>query len=223
VSTRVAAWLAWSLAALNMAMFLASAALYVLALSAQSPSNWITIGTVSEMLGFVPFLAFPIVGALITSRRPQNPIGWICLADGILWSLLGMTDYYTRYAAQVCPDARPVRTKGVVDKREELVSRSVYLFEVRAESLPYIPVRDVLQKHFAVADDGVQGCAQLVAEVGEQGSPGPLGSARMVVPALSLLSGFVRKRGVAHNGAFLSSKRASILPSKRGSSMGLVS
>jgi hypothetical protein len=80
-----------------MAMFLASAALYVLSLSAQSPSNWITVGTVSEVLGFVPFLAFPIVGALITSRRPQNPIGWICLADGLLWSLLGITDYYTRY------------------------------------------------------------------------------------------------------------------------------
>jgi hypothetical protein len=98
MSTHAAARLAWSLAALTMAMFLASAVLYVLALSAQPPSNWITVGTVSEMLGFVPFLAFPIVGALIASRRPQNPIGWICLADGILWSLLGITDYYTRYA-----------------------------------------------------------------------------------------------------------------------------
>jgi hypothetical protein len=98
MSTHAAARLAWSLAALTMAMFLASAVLYVLALSAQPPSNWITVGTVSEMLGFVPFLAFPIVGALIASRRPRNPIGWICLADGILWSLLGITDYYTRYA-----------------------------------------------------------------------------------------------------------------------------
>jgi hypothetical protein len=80
-----------------MAMFLASAALYIIALSAQSPSDWITVGTVSELLGFVPFLAFPIVGALIASRRPHNPIGWICLADGLLWSLLGITDYYSRY------------------------------------------------------------------------------------------------------------------------------
>jgi hypothetical protein len=80
-----------------MAMFLTSAALYVLALSAQSRGNWLTGGTVSEMLGFVPFLAFPLVGALIASRRPRNPIGWICLADGFLWGLLGMTDYYSRY------------------------------------------------------------------------------------------------------------------------------
>ena len=97
MSARASAWLAWWLAALTMAMFLASAALYVLANSAQSPGNWMTVGTVSEILGFVPFLAFPIVGALIASRRPQNPIGWICLADGLLWSLLGMTDYYSLY------------------------------------------------------------------------------------------------------------------------------
>jgi hypothetical protein len=79
-------------------MFLASAALYVLSLSAQSPSTWITVGTVSEIVGFVPFLAFPVVGALIASKRPQNPIGWICLADGLLWSILGMADYYSRYS-----------------------------------------------------------------------------------------------------------------------------
>ncbi len=78
-------------------MFLASAALYVLTRSAQFPGNWVTGGTVSELLGFVPFIAFPIVGALIASRRPHNSIGWICLADGLLWSLLGMTDYYGRY------------------------------------------------------------------------------------------------------------------------------
>ncbi len=97
MSSRASAWLAWSLAALTVAMFLASAALYVFARSAQTPGQWITSGTVSEILGFVPFLAFPIVGALIASRRPFNRVGWICLADGLLWSLLGMTDYYTRY------------------------------------------------------------------------------------------------------------------------------
>jgi hypothetical protein len=33
----------------------------------------------------LPFLAFPLVGALIASRRPENPIGWICLAAGLFW------------------------------------------------------------------------------------------------------------------------------------------
>jgi signal transduction histidine kinase len=94
VSTRASAWLAWSLAALCVAMFLASLALYVLARSAQSPGNWVTV---SDKLIFVPFLAFPLVGALIASRRPENSIGWICLADGLLFLLLGMTESYSTY------------------------------------------------------------------------------------------------------------------------------
>jgi hypothetical protein len=94
---RTVAWLAWSLAGLSLAMFLVSAVLDVLLRSAQSPSPWVTVGTVGEMLGFVSFLAFPIVGALISSRHPRNPIGWICLADGLLWMLLGVIDSYYRY------------------------------------------------------------------------------------------------------------------------------
>jgi hypothetical protein len=64
---------------------------------AQSPGNSNILGTVSETVSFVLFLAFPIVGALIASRRPQNPIGWICLADGLLWMLLAVTDSYSMY------------------------------------------------------------------------------------------------------------------------------
>jgi hypothetical protein len=37
------------------------------------------------------------VGALIASRRPHNPIGWICLAVGFLFLLLGMIDFYSVY------------------------------------------------------------------------------------------------------------------------------
>jgi hypothetical protein len=34
---------------------------------------------------------------VIASRRPRNPIGWILLADGLLWMLTGMMDYYGLY------------------------------------------------------------------------------------------------------------------------------
>ena len=97
MNVRVAAWIAWSLAALSVAMFVAGGVLYVLARSAQSPGEWVTIGTVSEMLTFVPYLAFPIIGALVASRRPENPIGWICLASGLLFMLLAVTDSYSIY------------------------------------------------------------------------------------------------------------------------------
>jgi len=97
MSARAAAWLAWALAALCVAMFVVGGALYALARSAQSPGNLVTVGAASEMVSFVPFLAFPIVGALIASRRPHNPIGWICLADGLLWMFLMVTDQYSIY------------------------------------------------------------------------------------------------------------------------------
>ncbi len=94
MGARAAAWLAWSLAALCVAMFVAVGVFDFLA---QSPGNSNILGTVSETVSFVLFLAFPIVGALVASRRPQNPIGWICLADGLLWMLLAVTDSYSIY------------------------------------------------------------------------------------------------------------------------------
>src|SRR5918997_6691426 len=89
--TRASAWLAWSLAGLSLAVFLASGAFYVLDPSARSPGNWLTVGTVSDMLSFVSFLAFPLVGALIASKRPHNPIGWMCLVVGLFWMLMTLS------------------------------------------------------------------------------------------------------------------------------------
>jgi hypothetical protein len=94
---RAASWLAWSLAALSMVMFLASVALFVLARAAHDPSSLVASRPVIDLLVSVPFLAFPVVGALIASRRPHNPIGWFCLAVGLLWMLLGVFDYYGVY------------------------------------------------------------------------------------------------------------------------------
>jgi len=97
MSSHASSWLAWSLAALCVAMFLALVALFVLTRSARNPSSLGTRLTLIDLLVGVPFLAFPLVGALIASRRPHNPIGWICLAVGLLFMLLGVTDFYSRY------------------------------------------------------------------------------------------------------------------------------
>jgi hypothetical protein len=104
VSKRTASWLAWSLAALSLALFAATIAFYILTPSPQTPSSWGTGGLVGTVLIFVPYLAFPIVGALIASRRPQNPVGWICLADGLVWMLAFVTGAYGEYGLLV---ARP--------------------------------------------------------------------------------------------------------------------
>jgi hypothetical protein len=80
-------------------MFLASVAFFVLiqAAQAEAPSSLVTSRSIIDLLVSVPFLAFPLVGALIASRRPRNPIGWICLAVGLLWMLLGLFDFYSVY------------------------------------------------------------------------------------------------------------------------------
>src|SRR5215211_785484 len=90
MSTRTASWLAWSLAGLCVAMFLASVVLHVLAHSSQEPTS--SSDTLSELLIFFSFLAFPIVGALIASRHPKNPVGWICLVVGLIWTLIFLGD-----------------------------------------------------------------------------------------------------------------------------------
>jgi hypothetical protein len=93
MSARAAALLAWSLAGLSVAMFVATGALTISSLyvgPATQPSS--TGGTLGDLLPFVPFLAFPVAGALIASRRPRNPIGWICLAAGFFWMLIVLED-----------------------------------------------------------------------------------------------------------------------------------
>ena len=94
---RAASWLAWSLAGLSAIMFIASVALYFLTRSIQFAGSWITVGTIGELLVLVPFLAFPLVGALIASKRPYNPIGWICLVAGLLWMLMILSESYSEY------------------------------------------------------------------------------------------------------------------------------
>jgi hypothetical protein len=79
-------------------LFVASVVLYVLARSAQDvPSSLATRLTLIDLLVSVPFLAFPLMGALIASMRHHNPIGWICLANGLLFALYAMINYYSMY------------------------------------------------------------------------------------------------------------------------------
>jgi signal transduction histidine kinase len=81
------AYLAWSLAALSIIVVIATfgvAARYAIIsgdfrafLSHQALTPFLTI-------------AFSLVGALVASRVPKNPIGWIFLSVGILYTLTGL-------------------------------------------------------------------------------------------------------------------------------------
>jgi len=83
-------------------MFLASVALwFLLVRSVQLSGSLGADLTVAGLLLYLPFLAFPIVGAFIASARPENPIGWILLADGLLWMCISVTDFYGLYGLAV--------------------------------------------------------------------------------------------------------------------------
>jgi hypothetical protein len=89
--------MAWSLAALSVALNVAQMVLFVLARSADVPESWDVNFSLSVQVAGGVFLVFPLVGVLIASRHPGNPIGWVILADGLLWMLSGALDYYAVY------------------------------------------------------------------------------------------------------------------------------
>jgi hypothetical protein len=78
-------------------LFSAAVVLFASARLAPVPDSRGAHLPVGDLLPYVPFLAFPVVGALVASRRPENPVGWICLAVGLLWMFSSFTDVYGFY------------------------------------------------------------------------------------------------------------------------------
>src|SRR5215203_2364608 len=94
MSTRFTTWVAWSLACLGVASFLLAVMMHIATLPVRPLGSWGTGGISTPVWAILPFFPFLIVGALIASRRPKNPIGWISLAVGILWMLSNVASSY---------------------------------------------------------------------------------------------------------------------------------
>src|SRR5215212_6730981 len=100
-------YLAWSLCTLCVALAVASLILALL--------NGRTLGeifmawdgpTISTLL--IETVSFSVIGALIASHRPENPIGWIFLAEGFCYGLLSTADEYATYALLTNPGSLPL-------------------------------------------------------------------------------------------------------------------
>src|ERR687898_418428 len=103
MSSRTAAWLAWSLCAV--CVVLIGLALVLDFLISEAASDSISIGKPGQrpgpafaLLTGVLSLASPTVGALIASRLPANPIGWIFCGTGLLYTAQRFTQAYADYA-----------------------------------------------------------------------------------------------------------------------------
>ena len=93
MSSRTAAWLAWSPLAAMFGFLVAGFFLPPL---------------VSGNLFFLPIaVAFATVGSLVASRRPANPIGWLLLAFGSVAAFNFFAGKYAFYALVTHPDSLP--------------------------------------------------------------------------------------------------------------------
>jgi hypothetical protein len=97
MSARTAAWLAWSLCALCVALAAASPILGLL--NGRTLSEIFTAWSGPSIVALATLIgSFSVIGALIASHRPENPIGWIFLTVGFFYGLLSAGDQYAVYA-----------------------------------------------------------------------------------------------------------------------------
>jgi hypothetical protein len=88
MNSRAAAWVAWSLLALAVALLAGGIAL---ASTTKSPELELPYGSVGDadsvVLELANVLTFSVVGAIVASRHPRNPIGWIFCTVGLVTGL----------------------------------------------------------------------------------------------------------------------------------------
>ncbi len=100
VSRRTASWLAWSLCALSLA--LTALSLLLLNLNLAQPNTYIYDYWLDNTVGAISFAP---VGALIASRRPANPVGWLLCLYGVGLSIGHFSAQYAIYTLLAQPNS----------------------------------------------------------------------------------------------------------------------
>jgi hypothetical protein len=101
MSRRAVAWLAWLLCGVSMLLGVAGAVFGV-------RNGYRPIELVREVsVGVLLAVTFPLVGALVASRRPGNPLGWIFCLIGLSQGLVTAGWEYATYALRTAPGTVP--------------------------------------------------------------------------------------------------------------------
>ncbi len=104
MSRRTAAWLAWSVCAVCVALIVLTFSLDFFTDDRFTSSGFILSqrpGPAFVVLTGMLSLVYPAVGAIIASRLPTNPIGWIFCGVGLLYTTQRFTQAYADYALLV--------------------------------------------------------------------------------------------------------------------------
>jgi hypothetical protein len=101
----LAAGLAWALWALTTLGLAATAWLDRLLRQADMPELiWLHLSGIPQVVAAV---SAATVGAVLASRRPAHPVGWLLLGLGLSLTMWGLTFGYTRYGLVARPGALP--------------------------------------------------------------------------------------------------------------------
>jgi hypothetical protein len=105
MSRRVAAWLAWSLCAVSLALY--ALALLLIFLGRSAPTQEGNTAWQGEAVFLLGFIGMPILGGLIASRCPDNPYGWLWCGSGFGFALVTSLQSYIVYTVAVDPGSLP--------------------------------------------------------------------------------------------------------------------
>ncbi len=94
------AWALWLLA------LMANLLTYVLFV-VPDPTRSLAVETFDWMTGWLPFMVFATVGAVVVSRRSRNVIGWLCCAIGLAGSCSGFGGSDAARSIAADPDRIP--------------------------------------------------------------------------------------------------------------------
>jgi hypothetical protein len=89
---RTASWLAWSASALSLALTAITVLLIVLLIRSDTPIYYYWLETSMVALGY------STVGAIVASRLPKSPIGWLFCAIGLIFGVSHFSAEYAAYA-----------------------------------------------------------------------------------------------------------------------------
>jgi len=101
ISRRAASWLAWAVCALSLALAALSFFLMALILRLDTPVYFFWLGLTVIAMGY------SVIGAIIASRLPNQPIGWICCAIGFIAAVDHFGGEYAVYAVLARSEALP--------------------------------------------------------------------------------------------------------------------